>query len=280
MRRIQIRLGLAFLIGVGSGCIAPQSDAITRLIASSPNATIVATPSATGDAYLTVSTAWESAPDQFQSFGTCALQTGAALRTSTCILRIPEGQLHYSKVKFTYGTSNPGLCARVVFYPASFIASKTDVAFINTWSTAIPAPVDCTVLDGFGRPTNHGCYWGAAPRIMTDYPVTGGHYVLTAKSLEAFDTVNSENEDRTSLRVAPSNLGICNKNDAPGVGMVAGGQNFYVANSLTPYQVQCLDIFEQTLGTVNVFIADQDLSTGESPGVPANDQYYDWGESL
>lgn len=275
MGRKYANWAVVFSIAATSGCLTPMSDALTSSIAATSS--VSTTASASGDAYLKVETAWEGDPDTFETHGTCTLATSSALRTETCTIRIPEGQLRFSKVKFTYGTANASLCQRVVFTPSYYIASDSDPAFLDYWSES-PSAVDCTDLDGNGRPTEAGCYWGAGPRLIDDFPNYTSHYITTAEGLESSDTLDSENESDESI--AGTNLGVCNKYDTPAVPITSGLQSYYVANSLTPYKVTCLDKYEQTLGTVNVYIADDDLSTGQDPGVPASDQYYDWAEAL
>ncbi|MBC7386493.1 MAG: hypothetical protein H7301_10090 [Cryobacterium sp.] len=258
-----------------SGCLQPAVDSkYTGLVGDGGTPTApITTPGLSGDVYLAVDSAWEMTDSNFMRQGECHVATGAA-PTTNCTIRIPEGQLHFSKLKFTFGTTNPLLCQRVLFEPAYYVASKS-ATFKNNW-TATPTAIDCSILNPVtGEPTNAGCYYGAATVIYSDFPTTVGNYFSTTFGLESSKTLDSAN----SKRIGSKNILACNKIDNPAIDIFdASANRIYVGGSMRSYTATCLDEWEQTQAKVNVYIADNDLSQSEDPGVPANDQYYDWGE--
>ena len=189
--RIQILLAWSMPL-FASGCLAPQSDALTGLIASSSGSTTT-TASLSGDLYLPVSTAWETTPTLFDTQITCKIDSGSPLVSTTCSGTIPEGQLHFSKIRFTVGTSNPDVCKMLIFYPYYYLASRS-AAYAPPWDST--ASLDCSdTSTAAGGPSDSGCYDGVGTEILSSgFPDTIGMYFLTADGLEKDYDASSANE--------------------------------------------------------------------------------------
>jgi hypothetical protein len=256
MVRASLRLGISLAVAASaSGCLTPQSDAEARLVSAAATATTTA--GLTADLYLVVSSAWETTPTMFDTQITCTIPSGSGTVSSTCAGTIPEGQLHFSKLKFTVGTTNPSICKQLIFRPYYFIAS-TAGAYTPEGSTSA---VDCSV----GAPDDVGCYGGNAKEIVPSFPTYTGRYFLTAEGLETSYTISSANEV-----FGTTNRYTCN-NKVDQTAAVAG----YVANSMANYVVECRDQYYTLTKRITLTLGDADLEAGETPGA-ANDDYDDW----
>jgi hypothetical protein len=289
MARISIRVLIfssAFVFA--SGCLTPQSDAVTGLIAATATTTV--TNSQGGDVYLAVDTAWELTPDVFTRHGVCQVAAGSATRTQSCIIHVPEGQLFYSKTKLSFGTANPTLCKRIQFFPAVYQMSNT-----NTTLAVTNAALDCTgtsLMSFPGFPAvypvgDKSCFWGPAIMLYSDWPTTIGKYfnVVSSGVNELSETIDSSRNLATTKSVSIdgnyfTNLAVANHIDDTTTDVTSpGGNALYIGNTMSPYRVRCVDDYEQTQAEVLVDIADDDLETGEDPGNANNDQFYDFLET-
>lgn len=239
-----------------SGCLAPQSVATTNLIAAASSASATAA-SMSGDLYLKVSTAWEETPDTWVDKVTCQIPLGSATVLSTCSGTVPEGQLHFSKIKFTVGTTNPTACKIVIFRPYYYMLS-TGAAYTPPWGdTAIDCSTDPTA----------DCYDGVALDIVPSFPDFTALYYLTTNALENQYEATSSN---LKLRNA-TNRWTCNNK----VDQTAGVAN-YVASSMQNYVLECRDEYYTLQKRITLTFGDADLEAGEFPGNGAIDDFDDW----
>jgi hypothetical protein len=210
---------------------------------------------------------------EYENHGSCIIDTGSGLTSKTCTIRIPEGQLHFSKTKFTWGTTNATVCHRVVFRPAYFRASD-EVAF-TPYVGDTPAVIDCSAAT---TPTtaNKTCFHGAGTLLYSDWPETIGEYFNTSFRLEATSILDSSNALTSLGNTLVANLIDDNTQDVEDGNM----DPMYIGNSMNTYIVQCRDKYDQLQRQVNVYVADEDLETGEDPADPNNDTQYDWEQSI
>jgi len=292
--RVLTAASISALIAFASGCLTPQSDAVTSLISSNASATVAN--SAGGDVYLSIDTAWESTPDTYVRHGTCQVNTGAAIRQTTCTIRIPEGQLYFSNLRLTYGTANPTSCKRVQFVPAVYQMSD-DPAFVTPYDPS-SAGIDCSataLIDFPGMPglpalgSNLSCINGPARALYNDWPTTAFSYIVPVAGAlnEASEEIPSGNGNISSFPTIIdgnyfTNVATVNKIDDPTSDVLSptDGLEMYLGNSMRPYRARCLDSREQILAEVLVYIADEDLETGEDPNDANNDQFFDFGQTL
>jgi len=258
MVRTFVRLTPAALLAISlSGCLTPQSDALTGLISSSASSSTTSS-GTTGNLYLKVSTAWETTPTIFETQITCRIPEGSATTSATCSGTVPEGQLHYSKIRFTVGTTNSSTCRILIFKPYYYVASNA-AGFVPPWDTT--TTVDCSV----GAPDDAACYDGVAKEIVTSFPTYTGMYFLTAEGAEQSYDASSANEIHH-----PSNRYTCNNKVDP----TAAVAN-YVANSMQNYVVECRDDHYNLQKQITLTFGDADLESGETPGA-GTDDFNDW----
>ncbi len=264
--KIAAPLGIICSLGTFTGCLQ-----LAPLTSSTRSTATVSTASVAADLYLAVETAWEQTPTEFTRHGICQIDRGSGATTQTCTIRIPEGELFFSKTKFIFGTDDATTCHRVQFIPM-YYQTSVNAAYLNFWESA-PAAVNCAGA----TPANRipGCFWGAGPRLYSSWPTPMGKYFNTSGGLEGSEEMDSGNSGGLN-----DNVSVCNKIDDPTTSITRGGVDHYEANSSFPYNVKCIDKYGQTQKEIFVYIGDADLSTGEDPGVPANDQHYDWLEVL
>jgi hypothetical protein len=223
-----------------------------------------------GDAYLLVESAWELAPDEWETHGSCTTTGDGS--NNRCILRIPEGQLHFSHLRFTWGTDNTTSCQRVAFRPSYYLASR-DPAFVPWWK-ADGSDTDCSSASLLG-PTEDtkDCFYGAATELAPSWPsVIGTYFSTTTGTVEGRLEMDSANEQEATV----GNLLTANLMDDETTSI----GDFYFANSMRSYRVECRDKHEQLRASVDVYIADEDLETGEDPGDPDNDGWFDWLQTI
>jgi hypothetical protein len=245
-----------------SGCLAPQSDALTGLISS--NSAVTTTSSASGDLYVKVSTSWETTPTLIDPQFTCSIPSGSATVSTTCTGKIPEGQLHYSTLHFTVGTSNPSTCAILIFRPYYYLGS-TAALFNPPWDSTITGAVCNTVTGPNGGPADANCYDGVAKQIVASFPTYTGMYFLTANGGE-----KTYDADSANLKHAPTNRWTCN-NKVDKTAAVAG----YVANTMQDYVIECRDTHNDLTKQITLTLGDEDTVTGEAPGAGVDD-FNDW----
>jgi hypothetical protein len=251
-----------------SGCLTPQSDAVTGLIAAGAGATVTPAPTptsgVTGDIYLKVETAWETTPDVFQTQSICKIAQGSAAPSLACPqVDIPEGQLHYSKLKITVGSTNSAVCKIIVFHPYYYLGS-TAAIYTPPWAPS--GPIDCSDHAGpGGGPSLADCYDGVAKQMVTSFPTYTGMYFLTSLGNEVSYTADSAN-----TKLISTNRWTCNNNPAPAAPIAD-----YVANSTKNYTVECRDEYYTLLKQLTLVINDVDVGAN-NPGGPQDD-FNDWG---
>ncbi len=260
--RIQFVLACALATSV-SGCLAPQSDALTGLIPSNSVATTT-TSSTSGDLYVKVFTTWESTPTLNDIQFTCKIDSGSPTIISTCTGKIPEAQLHYSSLHFTVGTSNPSICSILTFKPYYYLGSTAGL-FDPPWDSSITGAVCDTVTGPNGGPTDANCYDGAAKQIVASFPTYTGMYFLSANGAETTYSIDSANSKH-----APTNRWTCN-NKVDKTAAVAG----YIANTMQDYVFECRDTHNELQKRITLTLGDEDTVTGENPGA-GTDDFNDW----
>ncbi|MBS1961054.1 MAG: hypothetical protein JST04_02475 [Bdellovibrionales bacterium] len=259
MVRKVLKIGLFGALTVfGTGCLAPQSDGVAGLIAATASSTTTSTvTTGSGDLYLIVSSAWETTPDSYVTQISCSVPSGSATGTAvTCSGKIPEGQLYFSNLKFTVGTTSSNTCHTIVFRPYYYVAS-TAAAYTPPGSTSA---VDCSVL-----PLDGSCYNGAAKEIVPSFPDYSGVYFLTSTGNEADYTISSGNTLQQG-----TNRYTCN-NKVDKTAAVAG----YVANTMQDYVLECRDEYYELQRKITLTIGDYDTGPAEDPG-GASDHFDDW----
>lgn len=260
MVRQCVKIGLfGMLATFGTGCLAPQSDGVAGLIAATATSTTSTTSSTTGtgNLYLIVSSAWETTPTDYTTQISCSVPTGSAVGTAvTCTGKIPEGQLYFSNLKFTVGTTTPSTCHTIIFRPYYYLASQA-AGYIPPGSSSA---VDCSA-----SPIDSSCYNGVAKEIVPSFPDATGIYFLTSTGNESDYDASSGN----SLEMGTNRYTCNNKVDKTAA--VAG----YVANTMQDYVAECRDEYFELQSKITLTIGDYDTGPAEDPG-GATDHFDDW----
>ena len=209
--------------------------------------------------YLRIGSKWENGGPG-QTVDSCIVSSLDPLGEQTCAVSIPEGQLYFSDLSFTYGTNVPALCSIVSFTPYAYRRS-TSAAYIPLGELD---PVDCSNPNTIEKK----CYGGAGPTMITDYPKNTGHYFLPTVTTEATETLPSENTTRW-YGGKPWNLLVTNNlvnraSDIPAKQYIGGSMNDYV--------LSCLDIWAHPLYSIRLTITDEDSEVGGN-GI---DEVVDW----
>jgi hypothetical protein len=268
---------LALLISC-SGTLKTDGATGASAGAAAASTSSTTTPGLSGGLYFRVSTSWEGNDTDLTVWKSCDLSgtvTGAPL-TSTCSVLIPEGQLHFSKLHFIVGTTNPQTCKRLSFFPYYYKLSN-GAAYTPPWYTDTTT-VDCS---GVTVPMPVDCYDGAAPQILsTDFNPVGGYtgrYFMTAAETEHTYTIVSAN----SL-LKPNNRYSSNNKTDP----TAAVAN-YIANSMVNYTAVCYDEWDRQMYRMTIYVSDNDIDGDENVAActPATsptgcDDWDDWDAAV
>lgn len=209
--------------------------------------------------YLRIASQWENGGPGSTLDG-CVVSSLSAPGEYSCSVSIPEGQLYYSDITFTYGTNQPSLCSIISFKPYAYRRSN-----INGY---IPPGqedgIDCSNPDTIEKK----CYGGAGPTLIEDYPKNKGHYFLPTVTTETTETLPSENTTRWYGGKPWNHLAANNLTNR--AASDAGRQ--YVGGSMNDYYLQCLDIWAHPVYSIKLTISDQDTEAGEG----VEDEIDDW----
>lgn len=208
----------------------------------------LASPGGTG-VFLLVESAFEN-QNNFSLLKSCNVPfgttPGSPAATMACNLAVPEGNLYYSKLRFTIGTDDASTCAFVSFQPYYYQASSS-AGFLPNWSQT---PIDCSA-----NPISADCFSGAALQIAPSFPTYRGTYILpTVESSHAY-TIDSGNvKQRGSNRWTVNDLPI-GKQAANRTPPGPGSDN-YLANSYHDYVVTCRDPYYEAIYTITLYLTD------------------------
>ncbi len=242
------------------------------------------------------------------SVGLCQVTNSTGTPTSpntvTCnptyggAFSVPEGDLHFSNLYFTVGTSRPDRCAFLVFRPYYYMGSTaaydpdnlgTAPGFLVPWlNTLPPVPIDCSL----GIATA-GCFNGPAVSLVPGFPNVRSLVYLTDQVLESVSTLTSAySNDQSSNRFVANNEAAWGpaRSDAS---QPTGYQSYYVGDTAAAtagypasgplgygaahqdYVVECRDRYFDVLSQVIVKINDEDTSTSSSPSA-TYDFFHTW----
>ncbi|MFM6927232.1 MAG: hypothetical protein ACKOX6_02145 [Bdellovibrio sp.] len=209
--------------------------------------------------YLKVATQWENGGPA-ETTKTCTVSSLSAHGEYTCSVSIPEGQLYYSNITFTFGTKVPALCSMIEFAPYYYRRS--------TSNTFLPAGAETEVDCSMAKPTEKKCYGGAAPTLLSDFPKFTGRYFLPTVMTETNYVLPSENTTRFYEGEMVNYLAANNLTNRA----VTNASKDYIANTMTDYYFNCSDLWAHPIYSIKLTISDQDTATGEG----VEDEIDDW----
>lgn len=187
----------------------------------------------------------------------------------TCLLQVPELDMHYSDFEFRVSTNSANTCAQVVFIPFQYLRS------LSTTFSSPDGDVDCSlaIKDPY-------CYGGAAKFLKPEfgYPGNTGLYFLTSNQLSGTYTLPSTDENRAKdgHRSMRTNINVANNFTDDRTTPINGvGAVDYVANTFIDYTFLCEDRWGETLYSWTLIMGDDDL-IDTSTNMPF-DSFYDWG---
>ena len=209
--------------------------------------------------YLRIASKWENGGPGSTLDG-CLVSSLSAQGEYTCSVSIPEGQLYYSDITFTYGTNKPALCSIISFTPYAYRRSNNSAYFPPREEQS----VDCSNPDTVEKK----CYGGAGPTMIEDYPKNDTHYFLPTVLTEMTETLPSENTTRwyggRDVNYLTTN-NLVNR-------AASDAAREYVGGSMNDYYLQCLDIWAHPIYSIKLTISDQDTEAGEG----VEDEIDDW----
>ncbi|UYL10602.1 hypothetical protein B9G69_008440 [Bdellovibrio sp. SKB1291214] len=177
-----------------------------------------------------------------------------------CDILIPEGKLYYSDLIITLGSKLPATCAIVSFSVYGYQKSNSD--------DYIPPGESDKVKCATAPRANPACWGGAGPMLYSDYPKTGGQYIVLSGSTGSFSiTIPSANSKSAGNNRATSNT-------LSAAGRVSNSVPGYVANSFYDYVISCRDIWAQPIYSFRLNIKDEDTEGTENSA--PRDQIEDW----
>ncbi len=224
---------------------------------------------------VTVKTKWEGGGAD-TTWGSCnATSTTPNVGKSTCTINIPEAQLFFSKLKFTFDVESETTCAQVSFYPFYYLSSKS-AGYTPPGATAA---IDCS---GTNWQTNAGCWNGAVKDVVPTFPSQSGRYFLpgaSGTSYSGFPDVLSSNEKFTSLvsnnRYTVNSIPNAARAAYPATGVgpflaTAGDCGASAARNpegvcYLDYYVTCTDVYGETLYSVLMQINDINSTIDQFP---------------
>jgi hypothetical protein len=188
--------------------------------------------------------------------GTCTTDT----TSDSCTITAPEGELFYSKTKFTVETN--GDCAVIRFRPFYYKMSD-NAAFTDITATAL----DCSNPINSLNPA--GCFYGPAT-TLTGFPAVTGTFTDTGntKTLD-FEYDSPSNQDIAATACTMGNRWIANSASA---GQKATGNdttdcNGYVINvgsgDYVDYKAECVDKFSDAVADITIILNDSDGGTND-----------------
>lgn len=237
--------------------------------------------------YIVLESKYENASDNsYIREGECAVASTAstpATQNISCSISIPELRLHYSKLKFTVGTSSVSLCPFVNFTPFYYVKATTNLTLQGNYEA-----YDCSSSKWMTDPF---CWGGAAQSIIPasgfEFPFVRSLYYIPTSEAKA-TTYEMESSNKMSIANAKAVTAGTISLDA------AFSQNAYVSNALPSgsraaslatsfvdyagsglyqdYRWQCRDIYGEATYSITLTISDMDTETAE--GVSNN--FYDW----
>lgn len=240
---------VAALLGCSADKVAEDSASTTSPVVASDDSVL----------YLKIATQWESGGAE-STVKTCTVSSLSAPGEYTCSVSIPEGQLYYSNINFTFGTKVPSLCSLISFTPFAYRRS-TSATFLPYGAEA---EIDCSAP----RPTDKGCYGGAGPTMIGDFPKNVGYYFLPTVSTETTDQLPSENTTRFYNGKKVNYLAANNLTNRA----VDNASKEYIADSMNDYYIDCEDLWAHPVYRIKLVISDQDTETTEG----VEDEIDDW----
>ncbi|MBO9667314.1 MAG: hypothetical protein J7501_10940 [Bdellovibrio sp.] len=228
--------------------------------------------------YLKISTKWEDSSNVSNSVSeTCAIDPSTPMPAATmsCTLEVPEAQLFYSDLKFSFGTFQTATCPVVHFVPYYYKRSTSD-SYIPPGEKE---PATC------GSDPTLNCYGGAAPTIMGDSDFMKGFrslYIVTALGNQSEKVLTAESKLRWYSGYDVNYL-VTNDLTARGTTIDPVADNTkpmhkaYVADSMVDWGVYCEDFFGHTQYGIKLTIKDKDKLNSTDPDA-TEDEYDDWND--
>lgn len=243
-----------------------------------------------GNMYFKVETARYDTPDVKTTKATCQILAGDPSTTKTCTVTIPEEELYYSKFYMTFGTAaaTASACKVIIFKPFAYLASY-DAAFIAPWGRNASA-VDCSRSTA-GSTLGAGCYNGAAKEIVPSFPDKTFIHFFPDEGVEGKAAVSSPYEAGMGYDNTWITNNLTDRATAINLANNTATSDRYIGTTLTTtpgglaktgdmvYQdwgVYCMNEYYEPVYEIIIKIADQDIVTGENPGDPVLDDFYDW----
>ncbi len=211
--------------------------------------------------FVGVSTTWVGT-SEVQNHGSCIVSTMVQPETSTtCKVRIPEGQLYYSKLSITLGTNVATLCPVVRFAPYYYQRADDD--------TYVPPGEKDPIKCGSELSTTAKCWGGAATQMVQGFPKYKGTFQVSAFTPSY--TYNSPSDTETLWYGGRSNRGVVNNLPSASRGADQAG---YIGGSMVDYKIVCEDMWAHPIYTVTLTIQDDDTLNTEND--TPKDEIPDW----
>jgi hypothetical protein len=238
---VLLTLSLALVL---AGCVSEEDKGANASGSSSSGGSSGTTTG--GGLYLKVESAYDMTPDDKTVQANCSIPLdSAAGTTDTCTVTMPEADLYFGRLTFTYGTGDPDQCAVVNFKPYYYQGSSAanfDAIYKLDYDPA--SPTDCSA-----SPISSDCFNGVAVQIVPDFPSKRYLYIETSAALESTVEAPSANElDLSSNAYSSNNMSAANRTSDQWdptsiVGGTTGSDNkTYLANTLQDYTVECRDV--------------------------------------
>lgn len=211
-------------------------------------------------------------PGSRSNFDSCVIKKGTATGTNmNCKIRIPEEQLYYSELDFKISTNSATFCNAIHFQPYYYLRSTS-----ATYKDVTGTTVDCSAT-----PISKSCFGGAAPDIVTDFPLSVGYYFLPKFELSHTYTLHSSNSRRITDRDGSmfySNVNAANNLvDRASSKSMSGNATYAGSNNFVDYSFSCTDKWANEIYKITLIIADDDEEDTESAS-GSKDVFYDWGD--
>lgn len=210
--------------------------------------------------FVGISTTWVNT-EEAKSFGSCVVSTMVQPETvSTCKLRVPEGQLYYSKLNITIGTKLADLCPVVRFTPYRYQISATD-----GYLTPDGSELKCATEAG----KTAGCWGGAATQMVPDFPKYKGVFQVSAYTPNY--TYESASDTVTGWYGSRTNRGVVN--NLASADRASTGIAGYIASSMVDYTIVCEDLWAHPIYTIVLTLVDEDTKGSDEH---TYDEIQDW----
>lgn len=258
---------LASMYTLALGCSGNNSSGLDDFSSTTPSSGTSTEAPSESPLYLIVTTKLDGTENTVVRTSNCHIPAGTAIGTpgvpsaayASCSISIPELTLHHSSFKFIIGTTDANVCEKVIFRPFYYTRTLSSLPQVGA------TPLDCTV-----SPTPAGCFGGAAPAIVTDFPANRSMFHLPSANLSTTYNMKSLDERRAddkAFSVTLTNADVANANFdmTAGASPIVGSHGVYyddAEDQMDSYVVSCEDAWATPIYTLTLTITDEDSTSG------------------